>query len=155
MGHIDIEILMEINEEIKSICKENHLPYSFKVDHGSFETAIEFWAMGYFHPPKSNSWEEAKREEREIKCPDLLDYTHKKIIEMEEEGQKRRTGAKLSTKGHGRSGDISNSRDTNRDYLYRIGGFSVHKVWESDYIANTWKSKLNDFLIQSSDTKLI
>ena len=149
MGEVDIETLISINEEIKSICKENHLPFTFKCDHGSYETAIEFWSMGYFHPPKSNSWEEAKREQREIKCPDLLDYEHKLIVELEEEGGKKRTGAKLATKGHGPQGDITNKRDTNRDYLYRIGGFKVFKIWESEYKDGTWKAKLSNFLLNS------
>ena len=142
MGAIDIETLMSINEEIKSLKTK----YKFVVDHGSFETAIEFWAMGYFHPPKSNSWEEAKREQREIKCPDLLDYPNRLIIEFEEEGQKSRTGAKLSTKGHGPQGDLTNNRDTNRDYLYRIGGFKVLKIYESEWNNGTWKEKLKQFL---------
>ena len=137
MGAIDIETLMAINEEIKKL----NTKYTFKVDHGNFETAIEFWALGFYHPPKSKSWEECKHNQNEIICPDLLDYPNKLIIEYEEEGQKKRTGAKLPTKGHGRAGDQTNSRDTNRDKLYRIGGFKLLKIYESEYKDESYKKK--------------
>ena len=143
MGQVDITILMGINEEIKKL----NTPYHFKVDHGSFETAIEFTAIGYNHPPKSNNWEESRENGNEIKCPDLLDYTNKIIIEYEEEGQKSRPGASIPTKGHGPQGDITNTRDTHRDYLYRIAGFKLLKIWESEYKDNSYVGKLKEFLI--------
>lgn len=133
---------MDINEEIKKICKQHNLPYRFKIDHGNFETAIEFWAMGYFHPPKSKDWEEARKEQREIKCPDLLDYENKLIIEYEEESKPGKSSGKMGKKGHWEE----NKRDENRDYLYRIGGFKVLKLWESEYKDDTWKVKLEEFL---------
>ena len=68
------------------------------------------------------------------------------VIEFEEEGQKKRTGAKLPTKGHGRAGDQTNSRDTNRDRLYRISGFKLLNIYESAYKDGTYKKKLYSFL---------
>ena len=145
MGQVDIEILMDINKEIKKLKTK----YSFKVDHGSFETAIEFWAIGYHHPPKSKNWEESRTNGNEIKCPDLLDYPDKLIIEYEEEGAKRRSGAKLASKGHGPEGDITNTKDSHRDQLYRIAGFRVLKIYESEYNDDSWKSKIQGFLINN------
>lgn len=137
MGAVDIEILMEINEEIKK-----HGIYSFKVDHGEYQTGLEFWEIGYYHPPKSKSWEEAKAQGNTIKCPDLLDITNKRIIEFEEESKPGKKGGKLGKKGH----TEESKRDSNRDYLYRISGFNVLKIWETDYLNGTWKEKLYNFL---------
>ena len=85
MGEQDIGILTDINEKIKAFVKEHDLPFKFETDKGQYQTAIEFWEMGYFHPPQSKNWEESKVKGKEIKCPDLLDYQHKLIIEYEEE----------------------------------------------------------------------
>lgn len=150
MGQIDISTLMDINQKIVNHCKENKLPFTFKVDHGTYETAIEFWEMGYHHPPKAKNWDDNPN----IYCPDLLDYEHKLIIEYEEEGQKIRQGAKLPTKGHGREGDISNSKDTERNYYYRIGGFKLFQLWESDYKEGNW-DKLYEFLSKNPSVDLI
>lgn len=143
---MDNDNLQAINKAIKVLAEYTDHPYTFKTDDGDWETAIEFPAIGYHHPPKSNSWEQVKENDNEIKCPDLLDFEHKKIIELEEEGQKKRTGAKLPTKGHGREGDQTNSRDSNRDRLYRIAGFKVLKIYESEYKDGTYKKKLYSFL---------
>jgi len=145
MGIKDIDALHEIYEKVKLFCKENDLSYHFKVDDGSFETAIEFWALGYNHPPKSENWEASREAGNEIKCPDLLDFEHKLIIEYEEEGQKYLSGARLARKGHGPEGDTPNSRDTDRDSLYRIGGFKILKFYETDLKEENWQ-KLYDFL---------
>ena len=122
-------------------CKEYGWPYQFKEDVGSFETAIEFWEMGYYHPPKSKSWNEAKKNGNTIKCPDILDYSNKLIIEFEEEPKPGKKGGKLGKKGH----TEESARDTNRDMLYRIGGFKFCKVWESEPM-NVLEAKLHYFL---------
>ncbi len=140
MGHVDIEILMEINKEIKKL----NTKYSFIVDHGSFETAIEFWGMGYHHPPKSANWEESRDNGNEIKCPDLLDYSNKLIIEYEEEPKPGKKGGKLGKKGH----TEESIRDIHRDQLYRIAGFKVLKIWESEYKSKEFIEKLYDFLYE-------
>lgn len=145
MGVKDADALHAIYEKVKAFCKENDLPYSFKVDDGSFETAIEFWALGYYHPPRSENWEASRADGNEIKCPDLLDITHKLIIEYEEEGQKHLSGARLARKGHGPEGDMPNKRDMDRDRLYRIGGFKLLRFYETDLKEENWQ-KLYDFL---------
>ena len=140
MGNIDIDNLFKIYYEINSINEKHHLKYSFKIDKGNFETAIEFWEIGYHHPPKSKDWDESKKCGTTILCPDLLDYQHKIIIEYEEEPKPGKRGGKLGKKGH----TEESSRDTNRDLYYRLGGFRLYKIWESD---KDWKSNLEKFLL--------
>ena len=86
MGVIDASPLFKIKWQALFYCRKNNLPFRFKVDLGSFETAIEFWEIGYHHPPKSANWEASRAAGNVIKCPDLLDIDHKLIIEYEEEG---------------------------------------------------------------------
>jgi len=50
---------------------------------------------------------------------------------------------KLGKKGH----TAESKRDTNRDMLYRIAGFKLLKIWESEYKSGEWKQKLYDFLL--------
>jgi len=63
VGEIDIEELHKIYRECVDYCKQEKLPFQFKVDSGNFETAIEFTAIGHHHPPRSKSWEELKKKE--------------------------------------------------------------------------------------------
>jgi len=79
MGVVDYENLHKIYRKCVDYCKQEKLPYQFKVDSGNYETAIEFTTIGYHHPPKSANWNYAKSNGSEIKCPDLLDYEHKLI----------------------------------------------------------------------------
>jgi len=139
MGIVDIEILMDINEQIKKL----HTKYSFKVDLGSFETAIEFTPIGYNHPPKAKSWVDLNG--NEIKCPDLLAYDDKIIIEWEEEHGNKKSGAKFAIKGHSHKGDVDTTRDTERNRLYRLAGFRVLRLYDSD---PDWKKELKLFLIK-------
>lgn len=149
MGVKDSDALHTIYEKAKTFCKENNLPYSFKVDDGSFETAIEFWEMGYYHPPHSQNWEEAEAAGTEIKCPDLLDYDHKLIIEYEEEHGNQKNGAKLAKKGHSHKGDIDTKKDLERNMLYQIAGFRLLRLYDSD---KDWK-KLENFLLNCAKTE--
>lgn len=144
MGETDIAILIDINRKIIQFCKDNDLPFIFKTDDGTFETAIEFCQNRIYHPPISNSWDECKEMGNEIKCPDLLDYEHKLIIEYEEEPKPGKKGGKLGKKGHTEESD----RDTTRDSLYEIGKFKLFKLWETDYREGNWK-KLYDFLLEN------
>jgi len=145
MGISDSTILHKICTKANKFSKDHDLPYHFKTDNGSFETAIEFWAMGYHHPPKSKSWEESKDNGTEIKCPDLLDYEHKLIIEYEEEPKPGKRGGKLGKKGHTAESD----KDSHRDQLYRIAGFKLFKIWQSTYENENWQEKLLEFLLVS------
>lgn len=140
LGHLDIDNLFKIYYEINSIIKKHKLHYTFSIDSGNFETAIEFTEIGYHHPPKSKSWSEAKKEGNTLLCPDLLDYANKVIIEYEEEPKPGKKGGKLGKKGH----TPESSRDTKRDFLYRIGGFRQLNIWESD---KKWKDTLKKFLL--------
>lgn len=145
MGERDYENLYIIYRKCVEWCKKYKMPYTFTIDCGSFETAIEFTAIGYNHPPKSANWEESRSNGNVIKCPDLLDFEHRIIIELEEEGQKKLSGARLARKGHGPEGDTPNKRDTDRDRLYRIGGFRLLRFYETDLKEENW-NKLYSFL---------
>jgi len=127
MGEVDYGNLHKIYRKCVDYCNQENLPYKFKVDSGNYETAIEFWAIGYHHPPKSANWNYAKSQGNEIKCPDLLDYDHKLIIEYEEEPKPGKKGGKLGKKGH----TEESTKDEHRDQLYRIAGFRLLKFWES------------------------
>jgi hypothetical protein len=140
MGHQDIASLFVIKGEIRILCKKNNLDFSFKVDLGNYETALEFVGVNVFHPPISKDWSTSPI----ILCPDLLDYHHRMIIEYEEEIGNRRAGAQLAKKGHNREGDFDNSRDSRRNKFYKRGGFHVLRLWESD---KNWKEKLEEFLL--------
>lgn len=142
MGEKDIDILTEINKKIEVFIKKHKLPFKFETDKGQFQTAIEFWEMGYYHPPKSKSWEECKAKGNEIKCPDLLDFENKLIIELEEEPKLGKRGGKLGKKGHVEE----SNKDEHRDQLYRIAGFKLLKIWESEFKSNKYQEKLNHFL---------
>lgn len=140
MGELDIEKLFEIKYETRTISEKNNLPYIFKVDLGSFETAIEFVGINHFHPPISQSW----IDKPDIFCPDLLDYENRIIIEYEEETGEKKSGAHLAKKGHGHMGDIDTKRDNRRNRFYKQGGFRIIRIWESDH---AWKKHLKDFLL--------
>ena len=139
MGEIDIEHLMKIYRECVSLCKEYDLSYSFRVDHGTYETAIEFIGSKSYHPPISENW----NQNPDIFCPDLLDYYNKIIIEYEEEVGGRRLGAKLARKGHHREGDMDTKRDFRRNLYYKDGKFRVLRIYDSDKL---WQKKIADFL---------
>jgi len=98
--------------------------------------------MGYYYPPRSKSWKECKAKGNEIKCPDLLDIKHKLLIEYEEEPKPGKRGGKLGKKGHSAESD----RDEHRDQLYRIAGFKLLKIWESEFKSNKYQEKLYHFL---------
>lgn len=139
MGHKDLVSLHTIYEKIKTICKDNNLPYHFKVDDGDWETAIEFLDGNDYHPPISKGW----LNNPTIFCPDLLDYEHRLIIEYEEEVGNPRSGAKLAKKGHNREGDLPNQRDFRRNKFYNEAKFRVFQIWASDH---AWPSKLKRWL---------
>lgn len=140
MGEVDSDNLFKIYYEIGSIKKRHGLNYNFKIDHGTFETGIEFTAIGYHHPPISKSWKESKKEGNDIFCPDLLDYENKIIVEYEEEPTAGKKGGKMGKKGH----TEESKKDSRRDSFYSIGGFRVFKVWESD---KDWRTNLEQFLL--------
>lgn len=146
MGEVDIQDLFRIYYEIKTIKKKHNLDFNFKIDHGCYETAIEFVGVNHFHPPISTDWSENPT----IFCPDLLDYENKLIIEFEEEVGEPRPGAKLAKKGHHRAGDQANKRDSRRNRHYKQGGFRVLQIWKSDL---NWRPKLEKFLLDMSINK--
>jgi len=140
MGQIDLEKLFEVYYEILSVTKKYDLPYRFKIDEGTYETAIEFVENKPHHPPISNDWQTKPI----ILCPDLLDYSHKIIIEFEEEIGEPKLGAKLAKKGHNREGDFDTKRDERRNNYYNQSGFHVLRIWDSD---DSWRIKLKNFLL--------
>ncbi len=141
MGQVDIENLFRIYDAANSIIKKHSLLISFKIDHGTYETAIEFMGNHFFHPPISKNWDSHP----DIFCPDLLDWHNKIIIEYEEEVGPRMVGAFLAKKGHHREGDMDNKRDTRRGKYYTQAGFHMLRIWNSD---ESWKKKLEKFLLE-------
>lgn len=154
MGERDIQELTDINKEIHNICEKYKLPFKFETDKGQYQTAIEFFFLGdaknpqweVLHPPRSKDWSTNPT----IYCPDLLDFKYKLIIEYEEEGQKRLSGARLARKGHGPIGDMTNKRDSRRDDYYRWGKFRVLKFYEADLKAQNW-GKIHKFLLECAE----
>ena len=145
MGAQDLNRIHPIYRACIDFTKLAELPFTFKVDSGNYETAIQFKGEYHTHPPWSEDWETNP----EIICPDILDYDNKIIIEFEEETGPRRTGAYLARKGHGHEGDLDNKRDTKRTEFYN--DFRVLRIWESQYNHSTiWKLKLFQFLIDCS-----
>jgi len=139
MGEIDIENLFRIYDQTNKIIKKHSLLYHFIIDHGSYETAIEFIGNKSFHPPLSKNWDSNP----EIFCPDLLDYHNRIIIEYEEEIGEPRRGARLAKKGHSRIGDVDNKHDISRNQHYEKCGFRLLRIWDSD---ENWISTLEKFL---------
>ena len=144
VGQIDIESLFRVYNKIKKITKHHNLQFFFKIDHGTYETAIEFIEKKSYHPPISKNWDSNP----DIFCPDLLDWHNKIIIEYEEEVGPRKHGAFLAKKGHHREGDLDNKRDTRRGEYYRYGGFHILRIWESDEL---WAEKLEKFLLELNE----
>jgi hypothetical protein len=141
MGEADIENLHKIYRICVDYTKLLGKQYTFKVDNGSFETALEFDNNKVYHPPISKSWNNHPI----IICPDILDFKNKLVIEYEEESGNRRNGAFLAKKGHGHEGDYSTKRDSRRDGLYENHGFKILKIWESDSIVKI-KERIFRFL---------
>lgn len=160
MGNIDVIPLHKIYDKANEWCKKHNIRYSFTVDDGDYETAIEFFFLGdakitqweVMHPPRSKNWDTNPN----IFCPDIMDFDNKIIIEYEEEGQKKRSGAHLATKGHGREGDLPTRKDSRRTDYYSFGKFRVLRFYEADLSAENW-DKLYQFLLecQSDDEQII
>jgi len=147
MGIQDIERIHPIYRTCVDFSRLAEIPFTFKVDSGNYETAIQFKDKYHAHPPWSEDW----KTNPEIFCPDILDYDHKIIIEFEEETGPRRTGAYLAKKGHGQEGDMDMKKDTRRNELYKMAGFRILRIWESHYNHSIiWKLKLFQFLIDCS-----
>ena len=140
MGKVDIENLFRIYNAANSIIKKHSLLISFKIDHGTYETAIEFVGEKSYHPPISKNWDLHP----DIFCPDLLDWHNKIIIEYDEEVGEPKRGSFLAKKGHHREGDMNNKRDTRREKFYKHRGFHILRIWESE---KCWKEKLEKFLV--------
>ena len=141
MGEVDIENLFRIYDVANSIIKKHRLLISFTIDHGTYETAIEFVGNRFFHPPISKNWDSHPN----IFCPDLLDWHNKIIIEYEEEVGEQRRGAFLAKKGHHREGDMDTKQDSRRNEYYKSGGFRVLRIWDSE---QNWEKKLENFLLR-------
>jgi len=150
MGERDIVNLNKIYRFANDFCRLSSFPFHFEEDTGYYETAIVFdeEKKSNRRPNINETWNNIPYPECMI-CCDILDYSHKIIFEYEEEGQKKRPRAKLSTKGHGREGDIPNKRDTRRNKFYDDNQFYFLRIWESDFKVETvWRIILMEFLIQ-------
>lgn len=140
MGHKDLKSLHLIYEETKQLSRENHWYFNFKVDDGDYETRIDIAESGLFM--RGNG--KLPLQGYEMKCPDLIDFSKKTIIEFEESAKKS-TGY-FHAEHHKGHTEYTNTRDTKRDHLYDIIGFSVLKIWDWELKDGSWKEKLRLFL---------
>lgn len=150
MGNRDIEKLNEIYSFANDFCQLASLPFRFKEDTGSFETAIVFNELtkSYRRPKPHETWKSIKYPEM-LLCPDILDYDHKIIFEYEEETGNKRPGAKLARKGHGHEGDFDTKRDTRRNTAYALCKFRLLRIWQSQLrISTVWKLIVIKFLLK-------
>ncbi len=145
MGVKDLIQLDAIQQIIKKLEKENNWGYTFKIDFGTYETAIIFneEVNVYRRPEPKENWTTIEYPESLI-CPDLSDYKNKILIEYEEEGRKKRSGAHLATKGHGPPGDMPTKRDSKRNLFYANNNFRFCRIWESQF--DVMEPKLFHFL---------
>jgi len=136
----DLDILFKIYNEIIRLNKVNSWYFNFKLDSGDYETRIDITETGLVMLGNGR----LPLPGYEMKCPDLLDYSKKAIIEFEESAKKS-TGyfhAELH-KGHT---EYTNTRDTERDKLYSLIKFQVLKIWDWELKNDSWKEKLESFL---------
>jgi len=63
---------------------------------------------------------------------------------LDEEPEPGKRGGKLGKKGH-----VSESNtDEHRDMLYRMAGFKLLKIWETEFKSKKYKAKLCQFLYE-------
>jgi len=140
MGHKDLDNLHKIYRQIQYLNKTKGWYFAFKVDDGDYETRIDIrlsdgsWSRGNGGLPLIG-WD--------MKCPDLIDFNRKIIIEFEEEAKPNKGDRRI--KGH--FPEVLNPRDQERDDLYAAAGFHLHKIWASDFKdESTWTAELEAFL---------
>lgn len=146
MGEVDIAVLHPIYRKCVDLNKENNWNFQFKEDSGDYETMIEFILycdklqdhLVPHHPPLAKNWDEMDQ----CNAPDIMDFNNKIIIEYEEESKPGKKGGKLGKKGHW----TESKRDELRDERYKLSGFRVCKIWETEIKQNVWENKLFYFL---------
>ena len=144
MGEIDIHNIHPIYRYCVEYNRLAELPFTFTEDTGSFETVLAISESG-----KWRNYVEKDDRTHITFVPDIIDYKNKIIIEFEEETGNRKSGAHYARKGHGHQGDYSTKRDTRRNKYYKLAGFTVLRIWESQFKKSTvWKIILTEFLIQ-------
>ena len=149
MGEKDYESLSKIYRFATDFCNLADLPFHFKVDSGRRETIIVFnlETGASRQPDPRENYDTLRYPEKDL-VPDIADYSHKIIIEYEEETGNKRSGAKLARKGHGHEGDNDGKRDSRRNECYERADFKLLRIWESNFKkSNTWKIVVTEFLI--------
>ena len=131
MGVRDLTNLFIIHTEIAKLNKLNDWNFNFRVDSGNLDTVIQIEDDGTWHSPRKES-------KGKILVPDLIDYSHKLIIEFEEEAGPDKGARKI--KGH--FPEILNPRDEERDTYYKLIKFDLMKIWKSDLKRGMWKQIL-------------
>lgn len=139
MGHNDLMQLYPIVQECKRLESIYNWGFKFEWDQGDFETRIDIsedgvWSKGSNILPVSGF---------EMFCPDIVEFSDQFIIEFEEEA-KPNTGYHRAKKHKGHFQELLTVRDEIRDKYYKLAGFEVLKIWESD---GEWKVKLKKFLV--------
>ena len=148
LGLSDLVPLHDIYNECRRLEKEFNWGFQWKVDNGAYETAIEFYEtiqfpfkLEAYHPPISKDWSTV----RFLKCPDILHWDDKGVkiaIEYEEEPKLSKLGPKKGKKGHSEF----NSKDVERNTLYKLSGIYLFQVWQTHYEDGSYKKKLKKFL---------
>ena len=149
MGERDIVALNKIYRFSNDFCKLSGIPFHFEEDSGNYQTAIVFdeEEISFRLPETHENWDNVHHPQTMV-CCDILDFSHKIIMEYEEEGQKHLSGARLARKGHGPEGDIPNRRDTKRNEFYANNEFSFLRIWEAQFkVEIIWKIKVIEFIL--------
>src|SRR5689334_991495 len=120
MGERDLTKLEIINSEIQRLNKLYDWHFYFRVDTGNKENAIQIEEKGTFHIPTMESL-------GKILIPDLIDFSHRLIIEFEEEAEPN-TGYCSAKRRKGHFPELLNIKDEECDKYYKLIKFDLLKI---------------------------
>ena len=148
LGNQDYSRLYPIYRHATDISKIHDLKFHFDIDSGNHETSIVFnlETKSCRKRNEYEEWDDIRYPELMI-TPDVCDFEGRIIFEFEEETGNRKSGAHHARKGHGHEGDPDKKRDTRRNECYKNAGFTLHRIWESQFKKSIWQIPVTEFLI--------